>query len=89
MGRWGLADPELLKALEEDPELVGMVKYLAAENGEAPIELLSRLLREQFMKELDTAFESAPGSRYRRILAELFGGEVPVRDPDDECIDGL
>lgn len=89
MGRWGLTDPELLKALDEDQELVRMVEYLAAENGEAPLELLSRLLREQFMKELDTAFESAPGSRYRRILVEMFGGDIPVFDPDDNYIDGL
>jgi hypothetical protein len=33
MGRWGLTDPEFLKALDEDPELVRMVEHLAAENG--------------------------------------------------------
>jgi len=89
MGRWGLTDPELLRALDEDPELVGMVENLAAENGETPRELLARLLREQFAKELETAFESPPGSRYRRILAEAFEGEGLVFDPDDELIDDL
>lgn len=89
MGRWGLTDPELLKALDEDPDLVRMVEHLAAENGETPNEMLARLAREQFEKELDTAFESPPGSRYRRILAEAFGGEEPVFDPDEELIDDL
>ena len=89
MGRWGLTDPELLKALDEDPELVRMVEHLAAENGETPNEMLSRLLRAQFKEELDAAFESAPGSRYRRILAEAFGGDVPIFDPDDEQIEEL
>lgn len=89
MGRWGLTDPELLKALDEDPELVRMVEHLAAENGETPNELLTRLAREQFERELDTAFESPAGSRYRRILAEAFGGEDLVFDPDDELIDDL
>jgi hypothetical protein len=61
MGRWGLTDPELLKALDEDPELVRMVEHLAFENGETPIEMLSRLARVQFKEELDAAFESPPG----------------------------
>jgi hypothetical protein len=38
-----------------------MVEHLAAENGETPNELLARLAREQFKKELDTAFEGQPG----------------------------
>lgn len=89
MGRWGLTDPELLKALDEDPEFVRMVEQLAAENGETPHELLLRLARQQFESDLDTAFESPPGSRWRRILAEAFEREVPVFDPDDELIDDL
>lgn len=89
MGRWGLTDPELLKALDEDPELVRMVEHLAAENDETPNEMLSRLARAQFEEVLEAAFESAPGSRCRRILAEAFGGDVPVFDPDDEQIDEL
>lgn len=89
MGRWGLTDPELLKALDEDPELVRMVEQLAAENGETPNEMRARLVREQFKGELGTAFEIAPGSRHRRILAEAFGGDEPVFDPDDEQIDEL
>lgn len=89
MGRWGLTDPELLKALDEDPELVRMVERLAAENGETPNEMLTRLAREEFEKDLDTAFESQPGSRYRRVLAEALGGEEPVFDPDEELIDDL
>jgi hypothetical protein len=64
-----------------------MVEHLAAESGETPNEMLSRLARAQFEKELDAAFESQPGSRYRRILAEAFGGDVPVFDPDDNLID--
>jgi hypothetical protein len=89
MGRWGLTDPDLLKALDEDPELVRMVEQLAAENGETPNEMLSRLAREQFEKDLDTAFESQPGSRYRRIFAELVGQDEPFFDPDDDPIDEL
>lgn len=89
MGRWGLTDPELLNALDEDPELVRMVEHLAAENGETPNEMLSRLARAQFKEELDTAFESPPGSRYRRILAQAFGDDVPVFDSHDDLIDGL
>jgi hypothetical protein len=89
MGRWGLTDPELLKALDEDPELVRMVEHLAAENGETPNEMLSRLARAQFKEELDTAFESPPGSRYRSIFAQAFGGDEPVFDPDEELIDEL
>jgi len=46
MGRWDLTDPELLKALDEDPELVRMVEDLAAVNGETPNELVSRALNE-------------------------------------------
>lgn len=89
MGRWGLTDPELLKALDQDPELVRMVEHLAAESGETPNELLSRLAREELENELDRAFESPPGSRLRHVLAEAFGGEVPVFDPDEELIDNL
>jgi hypothetical protein len=89
MGRWGLTDPELLKALDQDPELVRMVEHLAAENGETPNEMLARLAREQFKKDLDTAFESQPGSRYRRIFAKVFGQDESVFDPDDELIDDL
>ena len=89
MGRWGLTDPELLKALDDDPELVRMVEHLAAEIGETPNEMLSRLARAQLEKELDTAFESQPGSRYRRLFAEMFGEDEPVFDPDDERIDEL
>lgn len=89
MGRWGFTDPELLKALDEDPEFVRVVEHLAAENGETPNQLFSRLVRKQFEKEVDAAFESAPRSRHRRILAEALGGDVPVFDPDDEQIDEL
>lgn len=89
MGRWGLTDPELLKELDEDPELVRSVEHLAAENGETPNEMIARLLHEQLEKELDTAFESQPGSRYRRIFAQLFGHDEPYFDPDDELIDDL
>ena len=87
MGRWGLTDPELLKALDEDPELVRMVEHLAAQNGETPNEMLARLARAQLEKELDTAFVSQPGSRYRRLFAEMFGQNEPFFDPDDELID--
>jgi hypothetical protein len=45
MGRWGLTDPKLLKALDQDPEPVRTVEHLAAENGETPNEMLGRLAR--------------------------------------------
>lgn len=89
MGRWGLTDPELLKALDEDPELVRMVEHLAAENGETPNAMLARLARAQLEKELDNAFVSQPGSRYRRLFAEMLGDDEPFFDPDDELIDEL
>lgn len=88
MGRWGLTDPELLKALDEDPELVRMVEHLAAENGETPNEMLSRLARAQFKGELDTPFEGPLGSRYRRLsralgvsVEEFFVGIGWQREP--------
>lgn len=89
MGRWGLTDPKLLKALDEDPEFVRIVEHLAAENGETPNEMLSRLARAQFEADLDTAFESPARSRYRRMFAEALGGDDLVFDPDDELIDEL
>jgi hypothetical protein len=89
MDRWGLTDPELLKTLDEDPELVRMVEHHAAENGETPNEMLSRLARAQLAKELDTAFASQPGSRHRRLFAEMLGEDEPFFDPDNERIDEL
>lgn len=88
-GTLGPHRPGAPEALDEDPELVRMVEHLAAENGETPNEMLARLARAQLKEELDAAFESAPGSRYRRILAEAFGGDVPIFDPEDERIDEL
>jgi hypothetical protein len=59
------------------------------ENGDLAMamSMLSRLARAQFKEELDTAFESPPGSRYRRLFAEVFEGDVPIFDPDGDPIE--
>jgi hypothetical protein len=72
MGRWGLTDPELLAALDQDPELVRMFEQLAAEDGLTPAELLKQAMEREFKSELDQAFDDPPGSRRREVLAKFF-----------------
>jgi len=89
MGLWGLTDPEVLEALDNDPEFVKMFEQLAAEDGVTPHELVARLVREEFETALDRAFDEAPDSRARRILADALGKGEPFFDPDEELIDDL
>lgn len=88
MGRWGLSDPEMLAALDNDPELVRMFELRAAEEGVTPHELLARLVRNEFETALDQAFDEPPDSRARRIFAKVLGEGEPLFDLDEELIDG-